>query len=191
MRAKVAGNNRPTLFRSIHDMNGLIMAGAAALALAGTAAAQAPGTAAAQAPATSAAPAAAPGDGSIRRADATAMVDQIFARVDLNSDGRITRDEMQAARQQFAQSRPGGAAGGQAPAAGGGGGGMGMFAALGALGTITLEQARAMALAHFDGMDADGDGTVTRAERQAARESRNRMMEEGMGGARPRPKARQ
>lgn len=157
-------------------MKSLILAGAAALALTGTAIAQAPG-----------APAGRP-QGNILRADATAMVDQLFARVDSNRDGRITRDEMQAARQQFAQSRPGAGAEAQAPA--GGRGPMGMPSGPGFDGTITLEQARSMALERFDRMDGDRDGIVTPDERQAARESMNRMMEEGMGGARPRTKGR-
>ncbi len=157
-------------------MKNLILAAAAGLALTGTAFAQGPG----------ASPGAA--GGNFSRADATAMVDRLFARVDLNKDGKITREEMQAVREQYAQSRPGAAPEGQPR--GDRGGGMGMIPGLGPDGSITLERARAMALGHFDQMDGNGDGTVTQAEREAMRESRNRMMEQGMGGVRPKVKTK-
>ncbi len=106
----------------------------------------------------------------LTRAQAVAKAEQRFAKLDLNKDGRVTREEMQQARQQFAQSRNGNAvAKQQAPAGGqrghhGGKGMMGM--GFGADGTMTLEQARATALRHFDHMDVNKDGVVTPAERQ-------------------------
>lgn len=159
-------------------MKSFILSGAAAVALAGPAIAQAPGAHAGHA------------GGNISRADATVMVTQLFARVDLNKDGKITREEMQAARQQFAQSRPGGKPEGQAPSGGARGGAMGMYSGFGPDGTITLEQARATALQHFDRMDADRNGTLTQIERQAMREGMHRMMEQGMGSAKPKAKAK-
>lgn len=109
----------------------------------------------------------------ITRAQVLTMADRHFAMGDLNKDGRITREEMQQARQQFAQSRGGkavakrqGQKDAQRPHHGGMDMGM-MSMGFGADGAMTREEARAMALRHFDHMDANKDGTVTRAERQA------------------------
>lgn len=104
----------------------------------------------------------------ITRAKVLTMVDRHFATGDLNKDGRITREEMQQARQQFAQSRGGKAVAkrqGQKDTQRPQHGGMGMMG-MGADGAMTREEARTMALRHFDHMDANKDGTVTRAERQ-------------------------
>ena len=134
---------------------GLVL-GAAALLIALPAAAQAPRQ---------------HGPEQISRAQVLAMVERHFAKGDLDKDGRITREEMQQVRQQFAQSHGGKAVAKrrdqkdtQRPHAGG----MGMMGmGFGADGAMTLAEARSMALRHFDRMDTDRDGTVTRAERQA------------------------
>lgn len=125
------------------------------------------------------------GPDQITRAEVFAMVERHFAKADANKDGRVTREEMQLARQQFAQSR-----GGKAVANRQGQkdsdhphGGKGMRGeALGADGVLTLEEARAMASRHFDHMDANKNGTVTRAERQQMMQIMRGMKGHDMSG---------
>ncbi|MBV9882625.1 MAG: EF-hand domain-containing protein [Sphingomonadaceae bacterium] len=181
----------------------LMLSGAALLAVAGFAAAQPPGDR--------------PGpEGDVTRQQVIAHVDEMFARLDANHDGRITQDERQAmrehrraemqqrraemqqhmfdrldanhdgaiSREEFAAAHamrgpggpegPGGPDGPDGPhrmRMGGGPGGMhGRMMMFAGDGDITLEQARAQALAHFDRADANHDGTLTPDERRAARE---------------------
>jgi hypothetical protein len=151
-------------------------------------------------------------EGDVTRQQAVAHVDEMFARLDANRDGRVTPDEMRAtgghrrdemrqhifdridanhdgniSREEFAEAHamhdgpdgvgghrgmhmgpppggPGGPEGGEGP------GGHGMHGArmFGEQGFVTLEQMRARALEHFDRADANHDGTLTVAERQAA-----------------------
>jgi Ca2+-binding EF-hand superfamily protein len=120
---------------------------------------------------------------------------RMFDRMDLDHNGSITREEMTQAHSQMREHRgeggmgghrgmrhrgphgpggPGGPEGAGAHAEHGGPGGPGghgmrgerMF---GEQGFITREQMRERALARFDAADADHNGTVTAAERQAAR----------------------
>ena len=58
------------------------------------------------------------------------------------------------------------------------GGGMMAKAATNGDGRLTLQEFQAHALARFDRADADSDGTVTQAERKAAREARRAQMAE-------------
>src|SRR6185295_15394952 len=127
-------------------------------------------------------------DGDVTSQQAIAHVDEMFARLDANHDGRVTPEEMRAmgehrreemrqhmfdridanhdgniSREEFAEAHamhrgPGGPDG---P----GGRGMRMF---GDQGFVTLEQMRARALERFDRADANHDGTLTAEERQAA-----------------------
>lgn len=125
------------------------------------------------------------GPDQITRAQVLAMVEGHFAKADANKDGRVTREEMQLARQQFAQSRGGKVvANRQAPKDGPRPhGGMGMMGqVLGAAGALTLDEARAMGLRHFDHMDANKDGTVTRAERQQMMQMMRGMKGHDMSG---------
>jgi hypothetical protein len=103
-----------------------------------------------------------------------------FERVDANHDGNISREEFAEAHTMHdgpdgpgghrgmhmgpPPGGPGGPEGGEGP----GGHGMHGGRMFGAQGFVTLEQMRARALERFDRADADHDGTLTVAERQAA-----------------------
>lgn len=127
-----------------------------------------------------------------RRAE---RMDRMFERLDLDRNGSITREEMSQARARHQAQRaergargpggpggpgmghrgpgmhhrgPGGPGGPEGPGGPGGPGvrGQRLF---GEQGFVTREQFRTRALARFDRADADHDGVVTPAERQAAR----------------------
>lgn len=153
------------------NMFGLAAVAAATLTIAAPAGAQAPRQ---------------HGPDQITRAQALSMVERHFATADANKDGRITRDELQLAHQQFAQSRGGKAVAkrqGQKDAQHPHRGAMGMMAqALGPDGVLTLEEARAMALRHFDHMDANKDGIVARSERQQMMQMMRGMKGDDMSG---------
>jgi len=109
------------------------------------------------------------------------MRQHMFDRLDANHDGNISREEFAAGHERHeGPDRPGGPEG-----PGGPGGpehhrgmyGGGMFGAEG----VTLDQMRARALERFDRADANHDGTLTVAERQAARD----RMHSGRDEARP------
>lgn len=97
------------------------------------------------------------------RADAQQRADGMFQMLDINKDGTVTKAEAQQALEQFMAARGGGE-----------GRGAGRIqqmidVAFGTGQTITLQQFEALALARFDRMDLDHNGTVTAAERQQAR----------------------
>jgi len=109
-------------------------------------------------------------------------MDRMFERLDLDRNGAITREEMSQARERHRAER-----GERGPGMRGHGmrhrrmgmrhGGPGMRGMrgqrlFGEQGFVTAEQFRARALARFDRLDADRNGTVTAAERQAARDQR-------------------
>jgi hypothetical protein len=202
----------------------IILAGAALIALGGAALAQPPGRPGPNRPAPGA---------DVSRAQVIASVDQRFARMDANNDGRFTREEAQAGRQARRAERmtamfdrldadhngaisreemteghqrrmadgggrggrgghgrrgpggpgmrhgppPGGPGAGEGP---GGPGGPGMRGQrlFGERGFITRDQLRERALARFDRADADRNGTLTAAEREAARGQRGERMRE-------------
>lgn len=93
------------------------------------------------------------GDKPIARADAQAAAEARFAALDTNHDGQLSPDELAA---------------GRGPGGGGFGGGRGGPGG-GASGPVAKDAFVARALTRFDAMDADHDGQVTRAERDAAR----------------------
>ena len=100
------------------------------------------------------------------RAEVQGHVAQMFARVDANHDGVITKAETDAAHQAMAakrQSRQGGHATGK----------------MGAMGAMHHDPAAA-----FDRIDANHDGTISRAEFVAAHAKREQKMGDmkGMGG---------
>jgi hypothetical protein len=103
------------------------------------------------------------------------MRQHMFERLDVNHDGNVSRDEFAAAHERHdgpdgpgghagMGPPPGGPDGPEGPAHGRGMHGGGMFGAEGA----TLEQMRAHAVERFDRADANHDGVLTVAERQAA-----------------------
>jgi hypothetical protein len=129
---------------------------------------------------------------------------QVFDRIDADNDGRISREEFA----QRSQNRRGpgmrgsrgpggpgpvadGGPDGPPPPGGpgmrrGGHGGPGMRMRTGArlfgdAGFITAEQFRNVALARFDRADADHDGTLTAAERQAQHGQMRGRMRHRMG----------
>jgi len=111
-----------------------------------------------------------------------------FDRLDANKDGSISREEFAKSREiriekRIVRNGPAGAADG-GPAKrmewrqrGGGMGGARMIVMADGDrdGRITLAEAEAMALRHFDQMDANKDGRVTAEERRAARPMMMRM----------------
>jgi Ca2+-binding EF-hand superfamily protein len=108
------------------------------------------------------------------------MADRMFDRMDADHDGSITREEMNQTRAARQQARPG-EGGRHHPRmhrrsghhARSGGGRM-----FGEQGYVTLDQMQARALARFDRLDANHDGTVTATERQQARSAMRQRMRE-------------
>ncbi|MFL6751417.1 MAG: EF-hand domain-containing protein [Sphingomicrobium sp.] len=105
-----------------------------------------------------------------------------FDRLDANKNGSISRDEFAAAREQRIERRVEIKEGDKASngnnrrrqamrmhGPGGFGGRMIVMADTNADGRITQAEAEALALQHFDQMDANHDGQVTPEERRAAR----------------------
>ena len=105
------------------------------------------------------------------RAGGGDMRQRMFDRMDANHDGNISREE-------FAQAHPGGPGPEMAPPPGGPDGHAMRGRMFGEQGFITLEQMRARALERFDRADANHDGVLTAAEREAARERRREDREE-------------
>lgn len=98
------------------------------------------------------------------RADAQQRADMMFQMLDTNKDGTVTRAEAQQALEQFEAARGGGEEG-----RGAGRIQRMINLAFGSGQSITLQQFEAQALARFNRMDLDHNGTVTAAERQQAR----------------------
>jgi len=97
------------------------------------------------------------------RVDAQQRADTMFQMLDTNKDGTVTKAEAQQALEQFEAARGGGE-----------GRGAGRIqrmldVAFGSGQSITQQQFETQALARFDRMDLDHNGTVTAAERQQAR----------------------
>jgi Ca2+-binding EF-hand superfamily protein len=108
-----------------------------------------------------------------------------FERLDLNRDGSITRAEFDQARSQLREQRAERRAerGPRMAMRGhrrGGPGMRGMRAQrlFGEQGFVTREQMRERALARFDRLDANRDGTLTVAERQQARAQLRQRIQE-------------
>jgi hypothetical protein len=101
------------------------------------------------------------------RAEAQQRADMMFQMMDANKDGTVTKAEAEAALAQFEAAR-GGDNGGR------GGGRMQRMIdqAFATSQSMTLQQFEAQALARFDAMDLNHDGTVTAAERQQLRAQR-------------------
>lgn len=134
-------------------------------------------------------------DADLTRQQAVERADRRFAGLDLDNDGRVTADEARQAREQrrgdragrafdrfdanddgsvsreeFSQAR---AERGQRPGEGRRGrGGIRGGHMFGEQGFVTREQMRERALARFDRLDANRDGTLTADERRQGREHR-------------------
>ena len=106
------------------------------------------------------------GQGDQTRAEAQQRADMMFQMMDTNHDGTVTKAEAQQALAQFEAMRGGGESRGTARIQ------KMIDLAFGTSQSITLQQFEAQALARFDAMDLNHDGTVTAAERQQAREMR-------------------
>lgn len=122
-----------------------------------------------------------------------------FDRLDADKNGWIGRDEFAKAREQRIERRIVMRDKAGAPKDGkqvrrhvrrmhGGGGGFGarmiVMADTNSDGQITLAEAEALALQHFDQMDANRDGQVTREERRAARPALiNRVRQDKKSGS--------
>lgn len=116
-----------------------------------------------------------------------------FDRVDTNKDGSINRDEFAKAHEQriekrveIRKERQQGAKDGKNAqkqawrtqhGMGGMGGRMIVMADTNKDGKITLAEAQALALQHFDQMDTNHDGQVTPEERRAARPAMHKQMQ--------------
>jgi hypothetical protein len=109
----------------------------------------------------------------------------LFDRLDTNHDGSISRQEFMASRSEVREQRvmimhPDGAATGHSPtpgmegmrmhAMGGFGGHLFEMADANHDGRVSLQEAQAAALAHFDRADLNHDGKLTPEERQQAHE---------------------
>jgi len=99
-------------------------------------------------------------DGVLTRAEFDAGRDAMFARLDADNNGALTREEMHAQR--------GGHRGGR----GHRGGGMHMLARADANndGNITRDEFLARPIEHFNRLDANNDGVISAAERPQRRE---------------------
>ena len=99
------------------------------------------------------------------RAEAQQRAEMMFQMMDSNKDGTVTKAEAEQALAQFQAMRGGEDNGGR------GGGRMQRMLdqAFATSQSLTLQQFEAQALARFDAMDLNHDGTVTAAERQQAR----------------------
>ena len=96
-----------------------------------------------------------------RQAQRQQRMDQRFERLDADKNGQISKAEWQAAREMRAGKR--GAKGMR--------GGKGMRGAM-ANQTVSAADMKAKALSWFDRIDADRNGVITQAERQAAKTAR-------------------
>ncbi len=113
-------------------------------------------------------------DGQLDHADRAGHRQARFDRLDTDGDGAISRDEFAAQRKRPMRGAMSGERRGEMRAEAHGGGRMGRWGGSGEGGAIGRDDFIAQALARFDRADADGDGTVTAAERRAAREGQRR-----------------
>jgi hypothetical protein len=109
------------------------------------------------------------GDATVTKAQATQQANDRFAQLDANKDGSLTPEE----RRAGAPAGGGGFGGG-----GGGGGGPGGAAP----GPQNKEEYVAAQLQRFDRQDADHDGNLTKAERDAFRAAILARFQGGGGG---------
>ena len=106
------------------------------------------------------------GGGDMTRADAKQRADLMFSRFDMNKDGTVTKAEAQAEIAQYEASRGDDGRGADRM-------GRMIDRVFGPTQSMTLAQFEAQALARFDAMDLNHDGTVTAAERAQLRAQRD------------------
>jgi len=149
-------------------------------------------------------------DGKLDQADRDAKTAQMFDKIDTNHDGSISREEFIAHHRMMMDRKGGkppmagmdhdgpegmehggmGGPGGRRHGGPGMGGHMGPGGAMGMLmmadankdGTITRAEYDAAVKAHFDKADTNHDGKITRDERRAAFQAMRGRDGEGMGG---------
>ena len=125
-------------------------------------------------------------DGKLNAADRAAHMGQKFDMVDANHDGALSRDEFMAKHQRGLSGVGADGAGSDGKRRGGhhaGGGHDGMMLRMADTnqdGAVSKDEFMTTHVKHFDLMDANHDGQLTKAERQAAREKMRAMA--GMGG---------
>lgn len=132
------------------------------------------------------------GENALARRHGRADPNAAFDRIDANKDGAISRDEFAKVREErierrmaMRDRRAGAKDGRQARrhvmrmhGGRGFGGRMIVMADTDKDGRITLAEAEALALRHFDRIDANRDGQVTPEERRAGRATIRKMIEE-------------
>ena len=111
-----------------------------------------------------------------RQAKRAERSDSRFDRMDANGDGSISRAEFDAPRQARAERGPRAERAAMRGPRGGRGGER--AARMAERGPVVIAEARAKAEQAFARMDADGNGVVTAAERQALRGERRARMTE-------------
>ncbi|WP_225899768.1 EF-hand domain-containing protein [Croceicoccus gelatinilyticus] len=119
-------------------------------------------------------------DGQINAADREARMEQRFAKLDTDGNGSLSLAEYTAAHEMRGKRGDGEGKGmrGHHGKRGHGMRMMGKMADTNNDGTITRAEFDAGVQAHFAKMDANGDGTVTVEERQAAREQMREARQE-------------
>lgn len=102
----------------------------------------------------------------LSRAEAKQRADLMFSRFDMNKDGTVTKAEAQAETAQYEASRGDDGRGADRM-------GRMIDRVFGPTQSMTLAQFEAQALARFDAMDLNHDGTVSAAERAQLRAQRD------------------
>ncbi|MFL6764718.1 MAG: hypothetical protein ACJ8FO_05925 [Sphingomicrobium sp.] len=117
------------------------------------------------------------------RTEAQQRADMMFQMLDANHDGTVTRAEADQAVAQFMASRGGdtGRGGGRIQRT--------IDQAFATSQSLTVKQFEAHALARFDALDLNHDGTVTAAERQQVRAQRQAQAQVQPQAAAPAPQA--
>lgn len=113
----------------------------------------------------------APHQGDTNRDQASEHASHIFAKLDINRDGQLTRAEAQSAHEKMRSAGMGDHGQAQAQHAGKANRHQAMFERMfDGKGSISLAEFQAAAIAHFDRLDGDKNGIVTTREHQEGAE---------------------